>query len=128
MSAVIAAAVQISSSSGRPSSLSLGNASILQPFSQLERQKRGFFCWKRPSPPSPTLDSTSSISSQEEEDTQTPRHSSHLVDDGLDELVYRGIQIKQVKTTLKTLVIPDEVSHPMPEIKLERPSFARISY
>jgi hypothetical protein len=49
-------------------------------------------------------------------------------DDGRDELVYRGIQIKEIKTTLKTLVISDEVAHPMPKVNLERPGFARINY
>ena len=134
MSAVIAAAVQISSAGGQPSSLSLGNASILQPFSQLEKQKNqrySFWPTRKSKPPKPAVPALDANTEEEEtdEDTQTPRQSSSCVlDDGRDELVYRGIQIKEVKTTLKTLVIPDQISHPMPEVKLERPSFARVSY
>ncbi|KAI8092359.1 uncharacterized protein B0P05DRAFT_462702 [Gilbertella persicaria] len=151
MSAVIAAAVQLSSAGGQPSSLSLGSASILQPFSKLEKKQRRFslFSWKKPaqtstSPVSPTTPSTpglehshslesciSSNAEEEEEDAHTPRNSSSsavIVDDGRDELVYRGIQIKEIKTTLKPLVISDEVRNPMPQVKLERPGFARINY
>ncbi|KAI9023737.1 hypothetical protein CLU79DRAFT_718508 [Phycomyces nitens] len=52
----------------------------------------------------------------------------NLPDDGRDELIYRGIQIKEIKTTLKTMVIPDHVRNPLNHIKLERPGFARINY
>jgi hypothetical protein len=152
MSAVIAAAVQMSSAGGAPSSLSLGNASILQPFSKTEQPKRRFSArlfsnpWKKPtasgasSPTSPTtpalepsspFDSTSSIDINDDNSSQgSPRTSSASagMDDGRDELLYRGIQIKEIKTTLKTLVISDQVRCPMPEVRLERPGFARINY
>jgi hypothetical protein len=156
MSAVIAAAVQMSAAGGAPSSLSLGSASILQPFSKTEQQptKRRFSTrlfsnpWKKPtvsssgvasptSPMTPALepsspfDSTSSIDINDDNSSQgSPRTSSVStnVDDGRDELLYRGIQIKEIKTTLKTLVISDQVRCPMPEVRLERPGFARINY
>lgn len=51
-----------------------------------------------------------------------------MPDDGRAELMYRGIRVKEVKTTLKTMVVPHEVENPMPQIKLERPGFARINY
>ncbi|KAI8368585.1 hypothetical protein EDC96DRAFT_574096 [Choanephora cucurbitarum] len=69
MSAVIAAAVQISSQGGQPSSLSLGSASILQPFSQ-KNQRSSFWPTRKSKP-------------------------ANIKDDGRDELVYRGIQIKE---------------------------------
>ncbi|KAG2224880.1 hypothetical protein INT45_010829 [Circinella minor] len=50
------------------------------------------------------------------------------VDDGRRELMYRGIQVKEMKTTLKTMVIPHEVENPMPKVELQRPGFARINY
>ncbi|KAI8991217.1 hypothetical protein BDF20DRAFT_843399 [Mycotypha africana] len=54
--------------------------------------------------------------------------SSSPTDDGRDELIYRGIQVKEIKSTLKTLVISDDIRYPMPEVRLERPGFARINY
>ena len=50
------------------------------------------------------------------------------IDDGRRELLYRGIQVKEMKTTLKTMVIPHEVENPMPKVELQRPGFARINY
>ncbi|KAI8146914.1 hypothetical protein BJV82DRAFT_596994 [Fennellomyces sp. T-0311] len=50
------------------------------------------------------------------------------VDDGRNELMYRGIRVKEIKTTLKTMVIPHEVENPMPKVNLQRPGFARINY
>ncbi|KAI8090680.1 hypothetical protein BDF21DRAFT_411812 [Thamnidium elegans] len=154
MSAVIAAAVQMSSSGGAPSSLSLGSASILQPFSKTDittNEKRRFSTrlfsnpWKKTVTASPTSPSTpttpgleqsspfdSTITDDDNSSQGSPRTSSASsptkTDDGRDELLYRGIQIKEIKTTLKTLVISDEARCPMPEIRIERPGFARINY
>ncbi|KAI8060974.1 hypothetical protein BC940DRAFT_370913 [Gongronella butleri] len=142
MSAMIAAAVQVSSTQGAKSSLSMGHASIVPQERDLNamaeddatkannsKVKRRFslFAWKKKEEEPLSTSSSSSTSS-----TSSPRSSSSLattpVDDGLDELVSRGIQIKEIKTTLKPMVIPNAVSNPMPEVKLERPGFARISY
>ncbi|CEG84980.1 hypothetical protein RMATCC62417_18720 [Rhizopus microsporus] len=146
MSAVIAAAVQLSSSNGKPSSLSSGSASILQPFSKQDKRRNSrfsLFTWKKQEKKekdntTPTLDSGLSLNQSSDDDScsspSSPRSSSAsspkavMIDDGKDELMYRGIQIKEIKTTLKTLVISDEVRHPMPQVKLERPGFARINY
>ncbi|KAF7725210.1 hypothetical protein EC973_000376 [Apophysomyces ossiformis] len=57
-----------------------------------------------------------------------PQQKAPGLDDGRDELLYRGIHVKEIKSTLKTMVIPDNVRNPMPEVKLERPGFARINY
>ncbi|KAG1447577.1 hypothetical protein G6F56_009216 [Rhizopus delemar] len=148
MSAVIAAAVQMSASGGSPSSLSLGSASILQPFSKIEKKKTNssrfsIFSWKKQQQTvnakeitavSPTASNlTFSLSSDDDSSLQSsPRSSSvsspKIADDGKDELQYRGIQIKEIKSTMKTLVISDDVRNPMPQVKLERPGFARINY
>ncbi|KAI8647147.1 hypothetical protein BD408DRAFT_449249 [Parasitella parasitica] len=155
MSAVLAAAVQMSSAGGAPSSLSLGNASILQPFSKNEGKavKRRFSArlfmnpWKKTSvistspttPTTPGLEPSSPFDSTLDDDNSSqgsPRSSSisssrafnAQIDDGRDELLYRGMQIKEIKTTLKPLVISDEQRYPMPEVRLERPGFARINY
>ncbi|KAG1449142.1 hypothetical protein G6F46_008166 [Rhizopus delemar] len=141
MSAVIATAVQLSASGGGPpSSLSLGSASILQPFSKLEnkatnKNRFSLFSWRKQKEKKEdavvTVDSNLTFSRSSDEDSSSPsspRNSSTLPDDGKDELQYRGIQIKEIKTTLKTLVISDDVRNPMPQVKLERPGFARINY
>ncbi|KAG1452371.1 hypothetical protein G6F56_007837 [Rhizopus delemar] len=137
MSAVIAAAVQLSASAGTPpSSLSLGSASILSPPSKTnscESPKRSntfsLFSWKKPSL---SVDSLSFSQSSDEDSSSpsSPRTStaSSPKDDGRDELQYRGIQFKEIKSTLKTLVVSDKERNPMPQVKLERPGFARINY
>jgi hypothetical protein len=131
MAEVIAAAVQLSASSGAPSSLSLGSASIIQPFSKIEKNKRcknnlfSIFSWKK----NTAVKDTKAVSFNFDnvlgsKDT----NSFQKLDDGKDELQYRGIQIKEVKATLKTLVISEHVRCPMPQVKLERPQFAYINY
>ncbi|CAO3590587.1 unnamed protein product [Absidia cylindrospora] len=119
MSAVIAAAVQMSSG-GIKSSLSMGHASIKQPQKQQEKVKRRFslFSWKK----------QQQQQQQEQIDTSPRSSCSTVVDDGRDELAYRGIHIKEIKTTLKPMVIPTNVTHPMPIVTMERPGFARINY
>ncbi|OZJ04336.1 hypothetical protein BZG36_02375 [Bifiguratus adelaidae] len=49
-------------------------------------------------------------------------------DMGREELEYRGIQVKEIKTTLKTMVIPEEVLNPMKKVDLMRPGHARVIY
>ncbi|KAI9260580.1 hypothetical protein BDA99DRAFT_512488 [Phascolomyces articulosus] len=63
-----------------------------------------------------------------QEPTIMEENSEPSVDDGRRELMYRGIQVKEIKTTLKTMVIPHEVENPMPKVELQRPGFARINY
>ncbi|KAI9469784.1 MAG: hypothetical protein EXX96DRAFT_587443 [Benjaminiella poitrasii] len=163
MSAVIAAAVQLSSSAGSPSSLSLGNASIVKPSTtttatttttkKRKFSSRLFFpSWNSSnkqenqenlspfssSPTTPGLMTENSSSfessfSDDDDNLSSPRTSSSVpshinIDDGREELLYRGIQIKEIKSTLKPFVITDEARFPLPEVKLERPGFARINY
>jgi hypothetical protein len=44
---------------------------------------------------------------------------------GMKDLVDRGINVKEISTTMKTMIVPDEVLNPMPSVKVERPRFAR---
>ncbi|KAI8974687.1 hypothetical protein BDB01DRAFT_806094 [Pilobolus umbonatus] len=136
MSAVIAAAVQITSSGKAPSSLSLGNASIIPIQKQQEPdiKKRRLFSnpFKKASTaetdlPDDLSESSSPRSSSSVSSPQ-PTPAEINLDDGRDELLYRGIQIKEIKTTLKPLIITDEDRCPMPTMRLERPGFARINY
>jgi hypothetical protein len=43
------------------------------------------------------------------------------------ELQEAGIEVKEIKSTLGRLVIPQEVANPMPEIKLECPQHAKLN-
>jgi hypothetical protein len=148
MSAVIAAAVQLSSSGSAPSSLSLGNASIIPSSCKSESTNKSTLSsrmfsspWKKNKPaftsnelqvPSLTNDddnaSQASPRSSFASSPTTPRTPDIQFDDGRDELLYRGIQIKEIKSTLKTLVVSDQERNPMPVVRLERPGFARVSY
>ncbi|GAA5802725.1 hypothetical protein HPULCUR_008199 [Helicostylum pulchrum] len=43
------------------------------------------------------------------------------------ELRDAGVEIKEIKSTLKLLVVPNEITNPMPLIKLEAPQHARLN-
>ncbi|KAG2186674.1 hypothetical protein INT44_002898 [Umbelopsis vinacea] len=60
-------------------------------------------------------------------ENDTPAETESVEEDtfGLKDLVDRGIHVKEISTTMKTMVVPDEILNPMPSIKLERPRFAR---
>lgn len=190
MSAMIAAAIEMSTKGRGASSLSLGHASIVpsNTTAQLSRSRstsvRSFFTGSsRQSTPSQsgtnnntettrsmTVRPKRSSSMSSQHSLPTPRRSSSAsthrysarfswlinppsstttaetakkindaiveetrpseedIDDGKRELMYRGIPVKEIKTTLKTMVVPHEVERPMPNVKIERPSFARINY
>lgn len=140
LSSVITAAVQISSASSsrrrRPfSSLSMGNASIIgtpqnRTNNNNHHQRRSLLLFGRKEELSSRSKRTRSASLSRQ------RRFSWLVDhqqkakelDGFEELVDCGIRVKEIKTTLKTMVIPHEVENPMPQVKIQRPGFARINY
>ncbi|KAM3588682.1 hypothetical protein VKS41_001123 [Umbelopsis sp. WA50703] len=46
---------------------------------------------------------------------------------GLQDLLDRGIQVKEITVTKKKMVVPDDILNPMPSISVARPSFARIN-
>ncbi|KAI8979612.1 hypothetical protein BDF20DRAFT_521103 [Mycotypha africana] len=43
------------------------------------------------------------------------------------ELREAGVQVKEIKGTLGTLVVPKEIANPMPQVRLEAPQFARLN-
>ncbi|KAI7885140.1 hypothetical protein K492DRAFT_172481 [Lichtheimia hyalospora FSU 10163] len=90
------------------------------------------FSWliNPPSSSTTTTTTTTTETSKKINDAivEEPRPSEEDIDDGKRELMYRGIRVKEIKTTLKTMVVPHEVERPMPNVKIERPSFARINY
>ncbi|KAI9480712.1 MAG: hypothetical protein EXX96DRAFT_537961 [Benjaminiella poitrasii] len=45
-----------------------------------------------------------------------------------DEWKETGIEVKEIKSTLGTLVVPKEVVNPMPQVKLEAPQHARLNH
>lgn len=59
--------------------------------------------------------------------TSTAPKPLRAYDDGKQELMYRGIRVQKVPTTLDLMVIPLDV-HFRPNSTLQRPVFARISY
>ncbi|KAH8549571.1 hypothetical protein BGW37DRAFT_522236 [Umbelopsis sp. PMI_123] len=165
MTAVLAAAVQMSTNPGKSlSSLSLGSASIVpsttpppepksSPGISVRTSTLFSFSAKKPES-SPALSesvstptSASSGASPDSSSATTPsrftlfsRRSGNSVptkenkpiedgdENGMKELEYRGITVKEIKGTLKTMVIPDNVKNPMPESKIQRPGFARVIY
>jgi hypothetical protein len=44
---------------------------------------------------------------------------------GLKDLLDRGIHVKEISTTMKKMVVPDDILNPMPQVIVERPRFAR---
>ncbi|KAG2189504.1 hypothetical protein INT44_004646 [Umbelopsis vinacea] len=165
MTAVLAAAVQMSTNPGKSlSSLSLGSASIVpsttppadprpSPGISVRTSRLFSFSAKKPES-SPALSesvstptSASSGASLDLSGATPPsrftlfsRRSGNNVptkenkitenedENGMKELEYRGITVKEIKGTLKTMVIPDNVKNPMPESKIQRPGFARVIY
>lgn len=120
MSNVIAAAIEVSmSSSKRMSSYSAGNASIKYskelPKKKENRHSKNPFKWT-----SSVLTTTAT--------TATTTKPMRVYDDGKQELLFRGIQLKEVQTTLDPMIVSTEFTHGYPEITLQRPQFARFNY
>lgn len=44
---------------------------------------------------------------------------------GVKDLLDRGIHVKEISTTMKKMVVPDDILNPMPQVIVERPRFAR---
>lgn len=102
----------------RLSSFSAGNASIKYtkklPKKKENRFSKHLFRWSSNSATSSTA-------------TTTAPKPLRVYDDGKQELMYRGIRVQEVPTTLDLMVIPLNV-HFRPDSTLQRPAFARISY
>lgn len=117
---VIAAAIELSmSSSKRMSSYYEGNASIKYskkiPKKKEDRRSKNPFKW------SSSVSTTTAI-------TATTTKPMKVYDDGKQELLYRGIQVKEVQTTLDPMIVLTEFTHGYPETILQRPQFARFNY
>ncbi|KAI7883560.1 DUF726-domain-containing protein [Lichtheimia hyalospora FSU 10163] len=137
---IIAKATAVSKASGQYSSLSSGRASIAKARSS-------------DSSPLPIMTHSLSESSSrppsirsvdhQRNSTSNPRNSmsssifSKLVtgskkkasDDekARQELAEAGIEVKEIKSTLGRMVVPDDVVNPMPKITLEKPQYARVN-
>lgn len=141
LTAVLAAAIQMSSVPLKQrSSLSSGRASVILPSARFQQDAS-------------RRDSNSSISSDESASPKTPtsrqRLSSYFFSSGkkaanpvdseqkdggkpseedtfgMRDLLERGIHVKEISTTMKKMVVPDNILNPMPSVMVERPRFAR---
>ncbi|KAI9491729.1 hypothetical protein BDB00DRAFT_959307 [Zychaea mexicana] len=135
---IIAKAAAVSKSSNNYSSLSSGRASIAQ---------------HRPDSPTMTQSSSDTTASmrfsaavEDNSNTSAPSRrsisSSSLFsksllfnknrkksseEQGQQELSEAGIEVKELKSTLGRMVVPEDVVNPMPKFSLEKPNFARVN-
>jgi hypothetical protein len=77
------------------------------------RLSRMIFGWSSSKKPTPTTIQKASLPS--------------IYDDGREELLYRGIQVKELRTTLNPMVLPLANQIPQPQ-SIQRPEFTRLSY
>jgi hypothetical protein len=54
------------------------------------------------------------------------RRKDELSDPNQLELVEAGVEVKELKSTLGTMVVPHQVSNPLPKVTLEMPKHARL--
>lgn len=55
------------------------------------------------------------------------KSSKKKEDEDVRELSEAGVSVKEIKSTLGRMVVPDDVVNPMPKITLEKPQYARIN-
>ncbi|KAG2175729.1 hypothetical protein INT43_001376 [Umbelopsis isabellina] len=145
---VLAAAIQFSTIPvNQRSSLSSGRASVVLPTSHSEqpicRRDSGSSMSSNDStsPKTPTnirrlssffgLNGIKSSSQQRRPSTSTldGNDECNIVKTndtfGLQDLLDRGIQVKEISATRRKMVVPDNIVNPMPSISVARPSFAR---
>lgn len=145
---VLAAAIQFSTIPvNQRSSLSSGRASVVLPTSHSEqiicRRDSGSSVSSNDStsPKTPTnsrrlssffgLNIIKSPSQQRRSSTSTLKGNDECdivkTNDnfGLQDLLARGIQVKEISATKRKMVVPDNIVNPMPSISVARPSFAR---
>jgi hypothetical protein len=121
MSNVIAVAIELSMSTSKcMSSYSEGNASIKYN-KKLSKKKENRYV-KNPFKWSSRVSTTTLTTAT------TTTKPMKVYDDGKQELLYRGIQVKEVQTTLDPIIVSTEFTHDYPEITLQRPQFARFNY
>ncbi|ORY91963.1 hypothetical protein BCR43DRAFT_497558 [Syncephalastrum racemosum] len=124
---IIANAAAVSKSTGTYSSLSSGRASIFPPPVNNNNHTQ------RPS----SLEQSTSETTQQSDRAEQRRSTSssslfsklkprkQKADKDQQDLYDAGIEVKEIKSTLGRMVVPDDVVNPMPKITLEKPSFAR---
>lgn len=137
-----------SSKPGTYSSLSSGKASIATETTQQHRRSTltNLFNSNRPRSNSAAKTSMTSNSHHKRQSTgsstsSSNSHRSSLIfgaslfgikkkteeDPAKRELRDAGVEVKEIKSTLGCLVVPKEVSNPMPQVKLELPQHARLN-
>ncbi|CEP16658.1 hypothetical protein [Parasitella parasitica] len=110
MTQLIATAIELSMSKNNElSSFSSGNASIKYDNKSPKKKNNPF---------SRNLLNWGSIA----------KPTTSVLDNGKEELINHGIPVKEIKTTLRPMVVPTEFNHNFPKISLQRPQFARINY
>ncbi|KAI8370648.1 uncharacterized protein BYT42DRAFT_647867 [Radiomyces spectabilis] len=135
------ATVAAASKSGTYSSLSSGKASISPSVSsqtnEADRTSKTFFGMTTRSKSDTTMTVASSKTSgpsQSENTSMTSIFRRSLFkkrgvsDDVVTrELLDAGVQIKEIKSTLGCMVVPEDIVNPMPTITLEMPKHARVN-
>ncbi|ORE01157.1 DUF726-domain-containing protein [Rhizopus microsporus var. microsporus] len=138
-----------SSKSGTYSSLSSGKASIATETTKQHRRSTltNLFSSNRPRSNSAAKAPMTSNSHHKRQSTgsstsSSNSHRSSLIfgaslfgikkkaeeeDPAKRELRDAGVEVKEIKSTLGCLVVPKEVSNPMPQVKLELPQHARLN-
>lgn len=141
---IIAKATAVSKASGQYSSLSSGRASIAKTRSSdssplpVMTQSLSESSSKPPSIRSidnhrsstsnPRNSMSSSIFSKLVTGSSNKKKSSSSDDEkARQELAEAGIEVKEIKSTLGRMVVPDDVVNPMPKITLEKPQYARVN-
>ncbi|KAI8637628.1 hypothetical protein BD408DRAFT_424255 [Parasitella parasitica] len=114
LSHVVAAAIKSSMSNSKCIySFFSGNASII--YDKISSKKRND-------------QFSTSLSNWARSATARPKLPNSVYDDGKDELIYHGISVNEIKTTLNPMVVSTKFNSNIPEIRLQRPHFARINY
>lgn len=143
------AAAAASSKTGSYSSLSSGKASLAPrpstsnttsaqtSSSTTITEKRAFrdlFGGSRGKSSSPTVSTTTSRDTKSESSPSTSffgkgifgRRKDEVSDPNQQELVEAGVEVKELKSTLGTMIVPHEIANPLPKVTLEMPKHARL--
>ncbi|KAI8971368.1 hypothetical protein BDB01DRAFT_811552 [Pilobolus umbonatus] len=135
---IASATAAASMRSSNYSSLSSGKASITSDKNSVQTSRsnstrrstlNSFFGASNRSETTASMPPTPTESTRRSSMFSTPFFSKKRVeeDPNRKELIESGVQVKELKSTLGRMVIPKEVSHPMPIVKLEMPKSARLN-
>lgn len=137
-----------SSKTGSYSSLSSGKASVVprpsistststqsitkSPSAEKRAFRDLFGNGGRGAKPSPTLSNSSKDTKQDSTSSSFfgkgifGKRKEDVSDPSQQELAEAGIEVKELKSTLGTMVVPHQVSNPLPKVTLEMPKHARL--